>query len=371
MRIAFDHQIFCNQRFGGISRYFTRLTKQLSESEHDVRIFAPLHQNHYVKDLSSGIVQGFGLKRYPPRGERLLLPISRFIARHVARRAIKKWQPNIVHETFYSPYRSGPETSCTVITVYDMIHELFKESFAPGDPTTHIKRIAVNRADHVICISESTRRDLIRLFSIPEENVSCVHLGFEQFPPLKKRNIAKPKTGRPFLLYVGGRAAYKNFTGFLNSIAASPKLMRDFDIIAFGAGRFLADQKALIKQLGFRDSQVQHITGDDDLLSFYYQQARAFVCPSLYEGFGLPLLEAAAHNCPVISSNTSSMPEVIGEAAEYFDPNDIEDMTRAIESVVYSDERIKQLKILGQERLKSFSWRQCAEETLGIYKRII
>ena len=367
MRIAFDYQTFCNQRFGGISRYFVRLAKQLAESEHDVRIFAPLHQNHYVKDLSSGIVQGFGLTRYPPRSAHLFMPINQFVARH----AIKKWQPNIVHETFYSPYRSGPETSCTVITVYDMIHELFKESFAPGDPTTQIKRIAINRADHVICISESTRRDLIRLFSIPEEKVSCVYLGFEQFLPLRKENIAKHKIGRPFLLYVGGRAVYKNFTGFLNSIAASPKLMRDFDVIAFGAGRFLADHKVLIKQFGFHDSQVRHITGDDDLLRFYYEQARAFVCPSLYEGFGLPLLEAMAHNCPVISSNTSSMPEVIGEAAEYFDPRDIEDMTRAIESVVYSDERMSQLKILGQERLKNFSWRQCAEETLGIYKRII
>jgi len=367
MRIAFDYQTFCNQRFGGISRYFARLAKQLAESEHDVRIFAPLHQNHYVKDLPYGIVHGFGLKRYPPRAVHLFRPINQFIARH----AIKKWQPNIVHETFYSPYQSGPETNCTVITVYDMIHELFKECFAPGDPTTHIKRIAINRADHVICISESTRRDLIRLFGIPEEKVSCVHLGFEKFLPLRKESIAKPKIDHPYLLYVGGRADHKNFNGFLSSIAASPKLMRDFDVIAFGAGRFWADQKVFIKQLGFHDSQVRLITGDDTLLGFYYEQARAFVCPSLYEGFGLPLLEAMAHNCPLISSNTSSMPEVVGEAAEFFDPNSIEDMTRAIESVVYSDERINQLKLLGQERLKNFSWRRCAEETLAIYKRII
>lgn len=370
MRIAFDYQTFCNQRFGGVSRYFVHLAKQLAETEHDVRVFAPLHQNQYIKDLSPENVQGFGLMRYPPRGERLLQPISLFIARHVARHAIKRWRPNIVHETFYSPYRSGPETSCTVITVYDMIHELFKECFAPEDPTTHIKRIAINRADHVICISESTRRDLIRLFCIPEEKVTCVHLGFEQFLPQGKENITKYKVDRPFLLYVGGRAIYKNFNGFLKSIAASPKLMRDFDVIAFGAGRFLADQKEVINQLGFYDSQVRHITGDDNLLGFFYAKARAFVCPSLYEGFGLPLLEAVAHNCPVISSNTSSMPEVIGDAAEYFDPYSIEDMTRAIESVVYSNERINQLKIMGQERLKNFSWRQCAEETLNVYKKI-
>ena len=252
-----------------------------------------------------------------------------------------------------------------------MIHELFKESFPPDDPTTNIKRIAINRADHVICISKSTRLDLIELFGISEEKVSYVHLGYEQFLPPGKINVAKPKGDRPFLLYVSKRSGYKNFTGFLHSIAASPRLINDFDVIAFGGGRFMPAHRALAKRLGFRDSQVRHVTGDDALLGFFYEQARALVYPSLYEGFGLPLLEAMAHKCPVISSNTSSMPEVIGEAAEFFDPNDIEDMTRAIESVVYSDERINQLKALGQARLKHFSWRRCAEETLAIYSRLI
>lgn len=367
MRIAFDYQAFCNQSFGGVSRYFACLAEQFAALEHDVRIFAPLHQNHYVKDLPSEIVQGFGLTRYPPRSWSLLIPINRF----VARRAIKKWRPDIVHETFYSPYRSGPGASRTVITVHDMIHELFKESFPPNDPTTNIKRMAINRADHVICVSENTRLDLIDLFGISEEKVSCVHHGFEHVLPPGREGIAKPESDRPFLLYVSGRSGYKNFTGFLHSIAASRKLIRDFDVIAFGGGRFMPAQRALAKQLGFKDSQVRHVTGDDSLLGSYYEQARAFVYPSLYEGFGFPPLEAMAYKCPVISSKTSSMPEVIGEAAEFFDPNDIEDMTRAIESVVYSDERINQLKALGQARLKNFSWRRCAEETLAIYKRLI
>ena len=367
MRIAFDYQTFCNQSFGGVSRYFARLAEQFAALEHDVRIFAPLHQNHYVSGLNSEIMQGIGLRRYPPRSGRLFLPINRFLAR----RAIRNWGPDIVHETFYSPYRSGPEASRTVITVYDMIHELFKENFPPDDPTTNIKRMAINRADHVICISESTRRDLIGLFGIPEEKVSFVHLGFEQFLSLGNEEIAKPKNNRPFLLYLGGRGGYKNFIGFLHSVAASAKLIRDFDVIAFGGERYKPAQRALAKRLGFKDSQVRHVTGDDSLLGFYYEQARAFVYPSLYEGFGLPPLEAMAHKCPVISSNTSSMPEVIGDAAEFFDPHDIEDMTRAIESVVYSDERINQLKALGQARLKHFSWRRCAEETLAIYKRLI
>ena len=104
------------------------------------------------------------------------------------------------------------------------------------------------------------------------------------------------------------------------------------------------------------------------MLGKLYDSARAFVYPSVYEGFGIPPLEAMAHSCPVISSNTSSMPEVIGGAAEYFDPLDIDDMKYAIEKVVYSESRIEILKALGERRLMSFSWDKCSQETLGVYR---
>src|SRR5947207_2687054 len=109
MRIAFDHQTFCNQSYGGISRYFVRIAEQLAASRHDVRIFAPLHQNRHARDLPLGIVQGVALPRYPPRSTSLFMPVNRLIAR----RAIARWKPDIVHETYYSPYASGPATSKT------------------------------------------------------------------------------------------------------------------------------------------------------------------------------------------------------------------------------------------------------------------
>jgi len=367
MRIAFDYQTFCNQTYGGISRYFVRLAEQLAAAQQDARIFAPLHQNRYAGDLPPGIVQGFGLPRYPPRSTPLFLALNRA----VARRAIGNWRPDIVHETYYSPYPSGPASGRTVITVYDMIHERFKDNFPPGDPTTEIKRMAISRADHVICISQNTRHDLIDLFGTPEEKVSWIHLGFDHFPSREDARVSNTAGDRPYLLYVGGRFGYKNFARFLQSVAASPDLKRDFDVVAFGGGRFSAAQRALIKQLGFRNFQVRQVSGDDSLLGFFYEQARAFVYPSLYEGFGIPPLEAMAYNCPVVSSNTSAMPEVIGDAAEYFDPGNTEDMARAIRSVVYSEERLSQLKALGRERIRQFSWRRCAEETLAVYESLL
>lgn len=367
MRIAFDHQIFCSQSYGGISRYFARLAEQLAATRHEVRIFAPLHQNRYARELPAGIVKGCGLPGYPPRSTFLFVPMNRVLAR----RGIARWAPDIVHETYYSSRASGPAKSPTIVTVYDMIHERFRENFLPGDRTSEIKKAAVDRADHVICISQSTRRDLIELFEVPEEKVSYVHLGFERFPPPDGLRTRGPSPGRPYLLFVGGRFGYKNFALFLRSVAASQNLMRDFDIVAFGGGGFSSAHRALIRKLGFRDSQIRRVGGGDSILGLCYREARAFVYPSLYEGFGLPPLEAMAHDCPVISSNTSSMPEVIGDAGEYFDPNSIEDMGRAIASVVYSDDRVLQLKARGRERLKHFSWRRCGEETLAIYEALI
>ena len=126
-----------------------------------------------------------------------------------------------------------------------------------------------------------------------------------------------------------------------------------------------------IHALGFSDGQVIHKSGNDDLLGSLYGSAKAFIYPSFYEGFGIPPLEAMAHRCPVISSKTSSMPEVIGIAGEYFNPAEPDDLRRAIEDVVYSDTRIKLLRQFGTERLAFFSWTKCSRETLDIYKKLI
>lgn len=365
MKIAFDYQTFSLQSYGGISRYFVRLTEQLLAIRQKVGIFAPLHRNHYVGELPEGIVRGRRLDRYPPKTARFFLAYNQFVAKS----AIRTWQPQVVHETYYARLRSGPRSCPAVITVYDMIHELYTAEFPARDNTTQLKRIAIDRADHVICISESTRRDLIRLFGTPEDKVSVVHLGFDHFVcPEAARDTNAPFLGRPYLLYVGNRAGYKNFSNFLKSVASSVHLKTDFDIIAFGGSPFSALEQRLISGLGFRHDQVRQLGGNDTVLGELYDQARAFVYPSLYEGFGLPPLEAMAHRCPVVSSNTSSMPEVIGGAGEFFHPSEIEDMARAIESVVYSDERIEELVTMGLDRLNHFSWQKCADQTLSIYQ---
>ncbi|MBL4873992.1 MAG: glycosyltransferase [Rhodobacteraceae bacterium] len=147
--------------------------------------------------------------------------------------------------------------------------------------------------------------------------------------------------------------------------------MTNFDIIAFGGPQFTNTENAEIHALGVASDQVKHTSGSDRALASHYMNASIFVYPSKYEGFGFPPLEAMNQNCPVASSNTSSMPEIIGTAAEFFDPNSSSDISRAIEDVVYSSSRSAELVTLGQARVQNFTWEKCALETLETYQKFI
>jgi glycosyltransferase involved in cell wall biosynthesis len=368
LKIALDDQIFV-QKHGGISRYFNQLAHGLIGLEQEIAVFAPFYLNTNLSSLPENCVHGRYVKRYPPK-------LSRFFSfynRYISRRQISKWRPDVVHETYYSRLGSSPKDCPTVITVYDMIHEIFKNDFSKKDDTVAVKKIAIDRADHIICISENTKKDLVRLYNIDLNKITVVHLGFDQLIKIDLEQTSENilQNDKPFLLYVGGRWGYKNFSGFLRAVASSKRLLSDFDIISFGVSRFSMSELNLIKSLGFAKNQVRQISGNDALLGQYYHAARAFVYPSLYEGFGIPPLEAMAQNCPVISSNSSSMPEVIGAAAEFFDPSSHEDMRNAIERVVYSESRIVDLKKQGIERLNHFSWAQCTRKTLNVYRSLV
>jgi glycosyltransferase involved in cell wall biosynthesis len=364
MRIAFDYQTFVLQSYGGISRYFVRLAQGLTDSEQQVKVFAPLHRNSYLSSLPENIVSERHVSQFPSKTTRLFLAYN-----HIqSRLKISGWKPDLVHETYYSRFGSAPKNCPVVITVHDMIHELFPNDIPLKDNTSTIKRIAIERCDHIICVSQNTKRDLMRICGVPNNKISVVYHGFDQFSQCDGLEVDAFVESKPFLLYVGQRSGYKNFSGFLKSVATSRKLMKDFNVVAFGGGRFSSDELQFINSLGFSHDQVRQKSGNDKLLGRYYSSASAFVYPSLYEGFGIPPLEAMAHNCPVVSSNTSSMPEVIGDAAEFFNPLETDDIRQSIESVVYSNEQAMLLRRLGSVQVNKFSWSKCASETLNVYK---
>ena len=221
----------------------------------------------------------------------------------------------------------------------------------------------------IICISENTRKDLLEIIDVDPQKVSVVHLGYSLSIPASKK--MEKIIQHPYLLYVGKRGGYKNFERLLNAYADSNRLKKDFCLVCFGGGDFISEELDYINHLGISKDRILYCSGDDTLLAKFYFHASAFVYPSLYEGFGIPLLEAMSFSCPVICSNISSIPEVAGDAAEYFDPYSVENIMDAIENVVYSDHKRNHLIPLGLKRIEEFSWEKCAIKTKSIYSSLL
>jgi glycosyltransferase involved in cell wall biosynthesis len=364
VKVAFDHQIFSFQRYGGVSRYFFELASRLpAHGVSEVSVVAPLYVNNY---LAGDSARRFARGRYVPRtfgGIPVVHIVNRFAAPLVWRGA----NPDIIHETYFATKPVG-RARRRVVTVYDMIYELFAEEFPDARRVTAAKRAAVNRADHVICISENTRQDLVRLYGVDPARTSVVHLGHSltvEASALK----ADSGEGRPTLLYVGHRTGYKNFEALLQAYASSP-ILREFELIAFGGHPLLPDERKEISRLGIAD-RVRFESGSDRDLAARYRAATAFIFPSKYEGFGIPPLEAMSHGCPVVCGNAGSIPEVVGDAGVYFDPNNTEELRIALERVATTEALQADLRARGYARITAFSWDKCAAATAQIYREIV
>ena len=368
MRVVYDPQIFSQQVYGGVSRYFCEIAARISNAPGvKVSIVAPMYVNGYLQKMPPGIVAGFRA----PRNEQFRRPLRKLDAL-ITDWMLRATAPDIVHETYFSPRQTGPNRVCRVLTIYDMIHEKFASHFPHADKTAEYKAIAAKRADHVICISESTRRDAIEILQLPAERTSVIHLGCDLMTAGEGRgkDVVLPMK-KPFLLYVGKRGGYKNCLRLMEAYATSPQLKDGYGLICFGGEPFNGDELSMIHRLGLNGSHVMQLGGDDRLLASLYACASALVYPSLYEGFGIPPLEAMSYGCPVICSNTSSIPEVVGDAGEYFDPGDVDSMRDAIECVTESKARREELIAKGRERLNCFGWDRCASKTLDIYRKLI
>lgn len=367
MKIVYDNQIFSQQRYGGISRYFVEIASRLSNcSGINVTILASVYVNSYLKGLRDMLsIYGLYLPKFPKSGRlysllnKILYPVISFFQ-----------TAEIVHETYYTANEKGSFKAKRILTVYDMIHEKFPESFSNNN-FLKIKKSAIERVDHIICISEHTKTDLTEIYGISPDKISVVYLGVDMVPSVKDELPVAVRV-KPYLLYVGARKGYKNFSALLDAYANSKELRDKYNLIAFGGGDFTKDEQIQIlsKQLKVGVNVIQ-LGGSDELLSSLYKHASVFVYPSLYEGFGLPPLEAMSQKCPVVCSNTSSIPEVVGNAGEYFDPYNSDDLSRAITSVLSDKSRQNELVVNGTKRIGMFSWDACANNTLDVYRKVL
>lgn len=368
MRVGYTYHAFCRQAYTGITRYLTRLISDLDSQDFcDVKVFAPFYTNNFLSNLKSELVSGHHISA----NSTITRPAIRYLNSLLVPRQLAQWKPALVHETYYSAKPSVRSECRTVLTVYDMIHEKFPDNFHRWDRTRQLKALAVSRADHIICISENTRRDLISLLNVPAEKISVVYLGVDnpkgKFLQTEEENSISSFRNRPYLLYIGQRGGYKNFLGLMKAYAASPNLTKEFDVICFGGGAFSKHELKFLNSLKIND-KVYQINGKDNTLSHLFNQATLFIYPSLYEGFGLPLLEAMTHGCAVACSNTSSIPEVVGNAGAYFNPYDIESIRSTLEEATASENMRHKLTKNGFAQQEEFTWERCAKETFSVYQ---
>jgi len=362
VKIVFDYQIFFWQRYGGISTYFSNLAKNISALKNEVKIISPFYINELINDNSFlDIVIGRKIKNVPRYTGKFFRILNNILFEYY----ITKINPKIIHLTYYDKIFNLNKKK-KILTVYDLIHEKFILNSYKNNNLP--KKKAINEADHIICISESTRKDLLDIYKIDKKKTSVIYLA-SSFSCNKTDGSLINNV--PSILYVGDRARYKNFYNFIKAISNSKLLKNNVNINCFGSSPFSKQELTLFLSEGFNDGTFNHITGNNDVLKKLYLNSTVFVYPSLYEGFGLPILEAMSLGCPVICSNTSSMKEIGGDSVWYFDPSSIDDMTLSIEKIINSDQDRKILIKKGLEKNRHFSWTKCAQETLVIYNNVV
>lgn len=361
MKILFDHQAFSNQKYGGISRYFANLHYGLSAStDVESKLGLVFTHNAYInkKSLPAGGLLEPIIKKQSRRNK-----YNKWYCRHLLRQG----DFDVFHPTYYNPYFLDSVKKPFVITVHDMIHELYPHYFATQDAlTAGYKKQVINKADHIIAISECTKRDLQKFYSIPDDKITVIYHGYK----MSNDFVSSPRVEvrDKYLLFVGDRAVYKNFGLFVD--ATAPLLLKyDLQLICSGGGDFTTTEQEVFSKVNITD-RIQQISASDADLAALYANAEAFVYPSLYEGFGLPVLEAFSNNCPVIMSNTSSLPEVGGDAAQYFDPMSQSSIASAIEAVISNKNLQSELRTKGKQRLNLFNFDNTLKQTINVYKQV-
>lgn len=282
---------------------------------------------------------------------------------------------NVVHSPTLCLFPKKPHNHY-ILTIHDIIFKLFPE-YCTTDVTRYANRYFQRNlkfADKIISVSHSTKKDLIRVYNVPESKIDVIHeAASEQFQPLHEREITiiKKKYQLPdlFILYVGTIEPRKNIQLILHSFKEVTRKNPEVKlVIAGGLGWKYQQTLTLIDTLNITNKV--HLLGyvpESDLPALY-NAAKVFVYPSAYEGFGLPPLEAMQCGTPVITSTSSSLPEVMGKEGMTVEPSDIAELNKYLLKILYNDNFYQSQKEYGIERAKMFSWKKAAEKTYQVYE---
>lgn len=350
-------------RNAGVSQYIQALLRTLPAAASGLRLTA------YVGAGVADSFPGWQMRQSPLRGDRPLLRILWEQALQPV--ALRRAGVDLVH----APVNVGPllRTCPLVVTVHDLSFLLYPETFRPAQRLYQsvLARHTARHASRIIAVSQSTRADIVRHFGVPQERITVVHNGVDgAFRPYPAGEVEafRRERGLPerFLLCVATLEPRKNIVRLLEALArvpGAPPL-----VLCGGKGWYYETIFAAIERLGL--SGRVHMPGYIPAaeLPLWYNAASWFIYPSLYEGFGLPALQALACGTPSIVSRASSLPEVVGDAAILVDPLDVEALAETLAHALSDPGLAAALRQAGPERARHFSWTRTAEETVAVYR---
>lgn len=284
---------------------------------------------------------------------------------------------DVLHMTYAAPVWSAAPV---VVTIHDICFATNPEWFSARDLRvlrTVVPR-SIRKAAHVITVSQDARLQIIDHYRVLETRITAIHngpgAGAQTLAVEEARaelgNLGLPP-GRPFLLTVGNLQPRKNLERLIRAFTELiTRFGRELDLVVVGPKRFQGDR--IVRSAEPLQERI-HFTGyvSDRQLAACYSVCEAFVLPSLYEGFGLPAIEAMAHGAPIACSNTGALPEICGEAAVMFDPLSVEDMVAAIERILVDPALRRRLATAAASRARQFSWRKCAQQTVDVYRSVM
>lgn len=359
--VLFTGEVFRQQSRGGITRYVLELTRRMRRP---CAIVAGLHQSAEIP--APGIPVRAALRLPRVRGaQRAAAPLNAALdACWLA------WRRGaIVQPTYYRDPRGLPSGAPVVVTVHDMTHERLPGHFterwwSAGDAARH-KAELCRRAERVLCNSAATRQDVIDLLGLPATKVRLTPFAGRDWSPIRPEPL--PGSAAPFFLWVGGRHGYKNFLPTLQAWAACRAAGRTH-LLCVGGGPLEDEERRTLEALGVA-SRVRQRACTDGELRWAYEQAAGLVYTSLWEGFGMPVLEAMALGCPVVASDRAALREVGGTAALYAEPAD-PDSLRAVLGRCLAETREPDAVAARQANAARFSWDRCALLHEAVYAEL-
>lgn len=362
--VTFSHDIFSAQRNGGISRCMIELMRSLNDIDIQWRTWAGDHANEL---LTAFLTENCAADRVVQNTtKRLGSRLTVSLRNELAFKAWLRSQPSsILHRTYYPIVELAKPKLAHVETLHDMWDELSTVDQDRRAPMrSWLKRQALKRADLIVCVSKSTFNQAASIWPWVEKKSVIIPHGVRK---LSANPIAAGRD-RPYFLFVGKRGLYKNFSVILSAFSAAA--LTDHELICFGGGAPNDTELAAINdaRLGNR---VHFLSGSDARLAGLYEAATALLYPSSYEGFGLPLLEAMVHGCPVVTTPLTSLPEVAGPAALYAEADRQDAWVDALRRLGTDTAFCESLREAGYKQADKFSWESTAKAHVHAYKTLV